>query len=479
MVINIDFSSSVWVEELLRRSEPKPLIIQSSPVITCPGIARTEKGPNSYSMPKWQAVLKEIHRIRVLHLTFAMNYNLAPLTKYFQPAPLLESLYMCHGAMAHPSFQWLNGGSLFASTALKLREIILKSVPDTTRFIRTSELALVNLDISDRTLCGDISIMQWLVVLSGQPKLEYLTIEINTITELPEDDAILYQVPLPHLRKLHLRSSDPIYDIIFPCLDIPSFCVISLEVVADKFWNIAQSDDIAASIESYLQTQTILPLATHWCIYFQHTAFTLLAFVDQVLETEPILSISYKPEHIEGSFVFDILKALKSTGAMKEASMLTLMSIARLYDEFEEALSSLLPTLHNIRTLQLIEKSTIEDILLPLLQRSTTGTLSNQAVLLPNLTSVIYKGLFECDDMWTTSPEGEAMEAANHLLDFFEYRGGAGKRIPNLIVAFGSLERNEARALTKQVFRHNHSNKVSALNLSFSYDDFIPLLRAV
>jgi hypothetical protein len=232
-IINIDTSSSAWVEELITRSRNSPLTIQS---LSC------RREPNEdFCGAKWTSVFAEMARVKILHVALGDRHEdasqLMHATSNLQ-APIIESFrveYECHCALERPRATLFSfNGRLFDNQCPNLRDFVLTRVlfiQPTTDF---SAIRLVHLDITPDFSSADLTVSQWLDVLETQPSLRYLTMTVQSTYGAEIYPASSRQVRLPNLEQFSIETEGIEGAQIFASLVLPSRCRIAFKIMEEE-----------------------------------------------------------------------------------------------------------------------------------------------------------------------------------------------------------------------------------------------------
>jgi hypothetical protein len=225
-IINIDTSSSAWVEELISRSRDSLLTIQSL------HIRREPK--EDFCGAKWTSIFAEMARVKILHVTLGRHEDVSQLmyaTSNLQ-APILESFRVYFFASAPRLFSF--NGRLFDNHCPNLRDlVVVTGVLFIQRTMDFSTIRLVHLDITPDLSSVRPTVSQWLDVLETQPSLRYLTMEVYSVSGNETYPIFSREVRLPNLEKFSIGTAGMEGAHLFASLVLPSHCGIAIEIMEE------------------------------------------------------------------------------------------------------------------------------------------------------------------------------------------------------------------------------------------------------
>jgi len=229
-IINVDTSSSAWVEELIARSGNSPLTIQSLPY-------RRGRNEDFYTK-KWTSILARMDRVKILHFELRCQEDVSQLmyaTSNFH-APILESFRVGFGRRfgSEPSHNFFAfEGPLFDNHCPNLRDLVLTNVAFLQESMDFSTIRLVHLDITPDCLSAPPTVSQWLDVLETQPSLRYLTMDVHATFDAEIRLVFSREVRLPNLQEFNIEAAGIEGANIFASLILPSHCGIAIHIRED------------------------------------------------------------------------------------------------------------------------------------------------------------------------------------------------------------------------------------------------------
>ena len=340
-ILNVDSSSTFWINELLRRSGSAPLAILSTP-----------SSRRSFESQKWKLILAQTHRFRTLDITFANRDIHALLSIFRQPAPLLESLTLKYdqdnGCYRSVDISTSSPKGLFAGVAPKLRTYTLEKV--LFRWSPVNQVArnIVRLDLS---------------------------LSQKDVASFSPDYRSPAKMVLPNLQELVVTGTGRCSRFL-SFLGIPSSCMITLSFTR-RDPDSSLIDDPLLWVEAYLRGWLARqpPIQFWYLSTTQDDSFAFHAGIKGDPLDRPQFVLEYNGRDTAAIRLLYLLEFLFRESALHQSAALRLDLQAGLYFSggLAEKLATLLSQCARLETLTLHGRS-IENIMVPLLVKYPEAT---------------------------------------------------------------------------------------------------------
>ncbi|KDR77132.1 hypothetical protein GALMADRAFT_246350 [Galerina marginata CBS 339.88] len=450
-LINIDFSGAQWVAELLRRSNPAPLVVQSTSVI------RMDPS-QQFTSQKWTGVLANAHRFKILHVAFEDSNGISPLLHTLsQRAPLLEYFRLETDeefVPDDPGHEVDLELPLFAGYAPKLRCLIITHTV-MWPFIDFSSFKLVHLDLTHEATIGlQLPISSWLNILAQQPLLETLALS-GSMFDSPVTGAAaikVREVSLPVLHSIKLDGDSLYCGSFFANLILPSHCQVYLDL-----WQRTATtsvDDLVRGMAHFMRNwEAIETEDTLWKVgTVDGHSFTLTIDIGRVEEDDccPQLTLAYHGKEALVSPFADLLESLPGLPFMQRDTTFSL-NIFGLDDASARSVISFLSSFNKVSQI-VLDGQYLDHSLVRLLQLQPTprwdegNGLAGNGVLFPALKYVTLDG------------QNDNSAGLRVFYDYLKWRHDIGKTVHATIYVyspgtFRNLELCFSHSVT--IRRHN------------------------
>ncbi|PPQ95349.1 hypothetical protein CVT26_008194 [Gymnopilus dilepis] len=238
-ILHVDFSGSQWVEELLRRSHPAPLIVHS--------VYYAGDPHDRFRSQKWTMILEQSYRFKELKILCSRNDDMDPVMQVLEnPAPLLEGLYI--EAELKPirgyeddysdyeeddddgHYYHVGGNDALFRNAPNLQSLTLQRLgcPET---VKISPCRLRSLDVAlDENMPFHVPISNWLDLLADLPLLEVFSFFSHMLPLDSSERPSNREVDVRRLRSFHLHCHISDCSLLLENLLISPTCHVHLHV---------------------------------------------------------------------------------------------------------------------------------------------------------------------------------------------------------------------------------------------------------
>lgn len=226
LLLDIDMDSDKWTEELVSRSDPAPLVVQST---------YYEDDPHGrFLSAKWTKVLEHVHRFQIFVVAFNGDDYIAPILGALQkPAPLLEVLHIEQDTLpieGDEEAYYVLREPLLAGNAPNLEDIRLhRTIINRSLDLSAFELVHMELSIHDN-IPFRIPTCQLLDMLAEQPLLEFLNLFSHALPVESDNQPRPREIRLPYLQKLDLHCHISDCNDLFGNLVLPPTCSVHLQI---------------------------------------------------------------------------------------------------------------------------------------------------------------------------------------------------------------------------------------------------------
>ncbi|KIM41448.1 hypothetical protein M413DRAFT_27797 [Hebeloma cylindrosporum] len=348
-ILNVDFNSIPWIEELIRRSGSKPLLIQSLPTVDNNGVKTRD-----FSSDKWALVLGQTHRFWKLDITFQLEEVSDLHSVWERPAPLLEYLALRLETHEHLRDRRRQGAvakdGLFSGVTPKMKHLILDGIIFTWR--PADNPSLNNIVRLDLTL---VEMFLCFRVYSPLPESESLD---------PGTLAIDHKMHFHNLQELAVTGSEWVMEAL-SLVVIPSTCMVSLSFTdPDCYFPIKE---LSSWLEVYFLGWRSQSPVYSWSLFTSPLGdFAFHAGTKQDPPNRPQFVLEYNTETSTSLPLCLFLSFLRRGGILEQSTAVTLdLRAVEETDGIAGALRTLLYSCSNVSELRLLNRS-LGNIVLPM-----------------------------------------------------------------------------------------------------------------